>query len=61
MKQKELLILSIGAFLTVVAWVVIEVYRIRIEGVLEQEIELPTVQEYGLKMEVLDKLEEKDP
>lgn len=61
MKQKELLIVSIGIFLTVVAWVIIEIYRIGIEGVLEKEIPLPTVEEYDLDVTILDTLEEKKP
>lgn len=61
MKKKEFLILSIGVFLTVVAWVIIEIYRIGIEGVLEEEVALPTVEGYSLDMSVLKKLEEKVP
>lgn len=61
MKQKELLILSIGIFLTVAAWVLVEIYRIQIVGVLEEEVELPTIEEHTLDVSILDRLKEKIP
>lgn len=61
MKQKELLLLSIGVFITVVAWVIVEIYRIQIVGVLEEEVPLPTVENYSLDMSILERLKEKIP
>lgn len=59
MKQKEFLIIAIGVFLTIVAWVVIEVYKVRNTQIVEQEIELPTVKRYDIDTSVIDKLREK--
>jgi hypothetical protein len=61
MKQKEMLLLSIGIFLTVLAWVIVEVYRIQIIGVLEEEVPFPTVEEYTLDMSILETLKDKIP
>lgn len=58
-KQKELFYISLTIFLTIVAWIVIELYKIRTEGVIEKEVELPTIENYKLDMEVLDRLENK--
>lgn len=59
-RQRELLMLAIGVFFTVVAWVLIEIYRIQIVGVLEKEIERPTVENYRLDVSVFDRLREKN-
>lgn len=59
MKQKEFLILAIGIFLTIVAWVVIEVYKVQNTQIIEEEIELPTVKRYDIDTSVIDKLQQK--
>lgn len=60
MKQREILIISIGVFLTIVAWVVIEIYKVRNVQLIEQDVQLPTVQRYEINTEIIDKLRKKE-
>lgn len=60
MKQREILILSIGIFMTIIAWVVVEVYRTNsVEA--QGAIELPRIEKHDIDTSVIDKLREKTP
>ena len=61
MKRKEFLFIAIGIFLTIVAWVVIEIYKIQNTQLVEQEVEIPRVKRYDIDTSVIDKLREKQP
>jgi hypothetical protein len=61
MKQREILILSVGVFMTIIAWVVIELYKVRNSQIVEEQIVLPKVQEYEVDVSVIEKLREKQP
>lgn len=61
MKPRELLIISIGVFMTIIAWVVIEIYKVNNSQLVEQTIQLPTVKTYDVDLTVIDKLREKTP
>lgn len=43
MKQKELLVLSIVIFLTIIAWVVFEIHQVSTKSALEESLEAPPV------------------
>lgn len=60
MKRKEILLLAIGIFLTIVAWVVVEVYKVQ-SSVPEEDLTLPKIQKYDIDVSVIDKLREKQP
>ncbi len=60
MKQKELLLISVTIFLTIIAWVVLEVKSIRDETPTDQEIQT-TKFEYTVNTDLLDILEQRTP
>jgi hypothetical protein len=60
MKRKEMLLLAIGIFLTIVAWVVVEVYKVQ-SSAPEEDITVPKMQKYDIDVSVIDKLREKQP
>lgn len=60
MKQREILILAVGIFMTIIAWVVVEIYRtnnIQAEGA----VELPKIEKHDIDVSVIDKLRGKTP
>ena len=61
MKPREILIISIGIFMTIIAWVVIEIYKVNNSQLVEETIQLPTVKKYEVDTTVIDKLREKQP
>jgi len=60
MRQKELLIISITIFLTVVAWVMLELKAIKEKTPSDTQIESYSI-EYNIDTDILDKLEQKQP
>lgn len=61
MKQKDLLIISIGIFLTIVAWVIIEIKGISSGDVSAASEEGPRVEKHTIDTTVIDILREKNP
>lgn len=61
MKPREILIISIGIFMTIIAWVVIEIYKVNNSQLVEEAIQLPTVKKYEVDLTVIDKLRNKKP
>jgi|GEM_PF-1762949 len=60
MKQKEVLVLVVTVFLTVLAWVLLEVKSIREITPTEAEIDSKKL-EYTVHTEILDMLSERTP
>ncbi len=60
MNKKEILILSIGVFLTVVAWLVADLYRASNESKIQKKIDLPSIENYQIKKEILEILKTKE-
>lgn len=60
MNQKDLLIISVTIFLTIVAWVIVEVRAISRETPTNEEIQASTVQ-YTIDTGILDVLEKRNP
>lgn len=60
MKQKEILIIAVTIFLTVIAWVILEVRGIRDETPTEADINAVQFN-YTIDTELLDILEGKTP
>lgn len=56
MKRKELLILAVAVFMTIVAWVTIEVYKVQNSQIIEEEIQLPEVKRYNIDTAIIEKL-----
>jgi hypothetical protein len=59
MKKKELLLLSIGIFLTVITWLVSDIYHTSIEEKVKSKIELPVVTKYRISGDILEILKNK--
>lgn len=60
MNQKDILIIAITIFLTVIAWVVLELYGIKKETPTNTQIESTTLK-YTIDTDILDALEKRTP
>ncbi|KKQ38354.1 MAG: hypothetical protein US54_C0012G0051 [Candidatus Roizmanbacteria bacterium GW2011_GWA2_37_7] len=60
MKQKDLLIISLTIFLTVIAWVMLELKSIREQTPTDTQIESYSL-DYNVDTKILKVLEEKKP
>lgn len=61
MNRKELLIISVAIFLTIISWVVIDIYNIKTKVVLESQIKSTKVRDYDLDRKITDVLKQKSP
>lgn len=59
MNKKELLFLSVGIFLTVVAWLIADLYHAATRVKTEAKIEVPTLPKYEISSDILQLLQEK--
>lgn len=59
MNRKELLYLSIGVFLTVIAWVVADIYHAASEEKIKARVDIPTLNNYKINVELLETLKNK--
>lgn len=59
MRRKELLMLSVGIFLTVVAWLIADIFHASTEEKIKSRVELPTNTSYRISSELLEILENK--
>ncbi len=60
MNQRDLLIISVTIFLTIIAWVILEVRAISQDTPTNEEIQSAAV-EYTINTDILDVLEKKIP
>lgn len=60
MNQRDLLIISVTIFLTIIAWVVLEIRAISQETPTNEEIQAASV-EYTINTDILDILQKKTP
>jgi hypothetical protein len=61
MNQKEILVLSIGVFFTLVAWVVISIYQIQNKQYLDEEVKTSQVPQYTINEKIFPLLKGKNP
>lgn len=59
MNKKELLFLSIGIFLTVIAWLIADIYHAATEEKIKTRIEIPKLDNYKINKELLDIIKNK--
>lgn len=59
MNRKEVLFLSIGIFLTVVAWVVADIYHASTEEKIKTRVDIPTLNNYKIDSNLLETLKNK--
>lgn len=59
MNRKEVLLLSIGVFLTVIGWLIADIYHASTEDKIKSRIVIPQVQQYKISKEMLKTLRNK--
>jgi len=59
MKRKEILILSICVFLTVLVWIIVDIYRAGNEEKINEKIEVSLIENYQIDEEILKILKDK--
>lgn len=59
MNKRELLIISICIFLTVIAWLVADIYNATTQDKIKTRVELPSLQKYNISKDLLNKLQQK--
>ncbi len=59
MNKKEVLFLSIGVFLTVVAWLIADIYHAATEEKIKIKIDIPQLENYKISKELLQVIENK--
>lgn len=59
MNRKEVLLLSIGVFLTVVCWLVADIYHASTEDKIKSKISIPQVYQYKISKNLLETLQNK--
>ncbi|PIP15157.1 hypothetical protein COW98_05000 [Candidatus Roizmanbacteria bacterium CG22_combo_CG10-13_8_21_14_all_35_9] len=60
MNKKELLLLSIGIFLTALSWLVADIYHAASEDKIKAKIEIPIIKNYQIDKNILDSLQLKN-
>lgn len=59
MNRKEVLLLSIGVFLTVISWLIADIYHVSTEDKIKSKLTIPQVNKYNISKELLDTLKSK--
>ncbi|MCX7880944.1 MAG: hypothetical protein N2482_00305 [Patescibacteria group bacterium] len=60
MNRKELFLISLTIFLTIFAWVLFDIYRIKTDKNLPDQYNITTIKNVKLEIEVLKKLKTKN-
>lgn len=61
MNHKEFLILSIGIFLTIIAWMTIDIYQVQNKHSIEKQIKPVGIVSYQANDRIFEILKEKKP
>ena len=61
MNQRELLILSIGIFLTIVAWMIIDLYHVKTNTAFDTTLKPVTIPNYTINSKVFNSLNDMNP
>lgn len=59
MNKKEFLYIAIGIFLTIIAWVIADIYHASTEQKIKNKIEIPQIENYTIDKNVLEVIENK--
>lgn len=59
MNKKEILFIAIGIFLTIIAWFIADLYHVSTEQKIKDKIEIPKIENYQIKKDVLEIIENK--
>ncbi len=60
MNKKDLLILSIGIFFTVIAWLIADVYHAATTEKIKSQVQLPVLKTYTINTSVLKTLKKRE-
>ena len=61
MKNKEFLIISVGIFLTIIAWIVIDIYHIKTTVIRTESIKSVSIPNYEIDKTIIDAVMSKKP
>jgi len=61
MNKKEFLIISIGIFLTILAWIIIDIYHIKSSKLKTDTIKHVTLTDYEINKKIINLVIEKNP
>ncbi len=56
MNKKEVLFISIAIFLTIVAWMIVDLHHASTEEKIKTKIELPDLKNYNINQQILEKI-----
>jgi len=59
MNRKEVLLLSMGVFLTVICWLIADIYHASTEDKIKSKMSLPQIYKYKISKDVFDTLKNK--
>ena len=59
MNRKEVLLLSIGVFLTVIYWLIADIYHTSKEDKIKSRLSIPKVYQYKISKDLLETLKNK--
>jgi hypothetical protein len=59
MNRKEILLLSMGVFLTVICWLIADIYHASTEDKIKSKMSLPQIYKYKISKDVFDTLKNK--
>lgn len=61
MNKKEFLFISIGIFLTIIAWIIVDIYHIKKKTNDEKLTKLEVMQNYDINKKIINIIREKKP
>ena len=59
MNKKDILFLSVGIFLTVLAWLIADIYHASTEQKIQTKVEVPTLENYTISKDLLNIIQNK--
>lgn len=61
MNQKELFWISVTVFLTIVAWMILDIYRVKTLTTIESKLQSLQTVDFIIKPDILEVLKERNP
>ena len=61
MNQKELFWISVTVFLTIVAWMILDIYRVKTQTTIESKLQSLQTVDFKIKPDILEVLKERNP
>ena len=61
MNKKDFLIISVCIFLTIIAWIVIDIYQIKTKEIKTESIKTVTLSDYEINKKIIDIVTSKKP